>query len=246
MNWLETGSNYIYRTVCNRFPAFKAHLPIISVYLERGVLTQRTCPMLVLQNAVLVLLYLAGPMDTACGCAINDHTDIWLFNYSTTYPSNILIVSSLYRLDFSLFYGIFFFETWMLILCLNILLYHGPINQIPYLEPTGYTRLECVGVANSFSHLIYLEEYSTTTNSINIFKIFGTHTVNGKSLSEWVSWSVSQWVTTTNVEAQSWAIIELVYIQLIFRGYAWLPDQLTDSLTDSLTDLPLTVWTPNI
>ena len=84
--------------------------------------------MLVLQNAVLVLLYLAGAMDTACGCAINDHTDIWLFNYSMTYPSNILIVSSLYRFDFSLFYGIFF-EIWMLILCLNILFYHGPINH---------------------------------------------------------------------------------------------------------------------
>ena len=84
--------------------------------------------MLVLQNAVLVLLYLAGAMDAACGCAINNHTDIWLFNYSTTYPSNILIVSSLYRFDFSLFYGIFF-EIWMLILCLNILFYHGPINK---------------------------------------------------------------------------------------------------------------------
>ena len=35
--------------------------------------------MLVLQNAVPVLLYLAGPMDTACGCAINDHSDICLF-----------------------------------------------------------------------------------------------------------------------------------------------------------------------
>ena len=66
--------------------------------------------MLVLQNAVLVLLYLAGAMDAACGCAINDHTNIWLFNYSTTYPSNILIVSSLYRFDFSLFYGIFFWN----------------------------------------------------------------------------------------------------------------------------------------
>ena len=40
----------------------------------------------------------------------NDHTNICLFNYSTTYPSNILIMSSLYRLDFSLFYGIFFFR----------------------------------------------------------------------------------------------------------------------------------------
>ena len=38
----------------------------------------------------------------------NDHTNICLFNYSTTYPLNILIVGSLYRLDFSPFNGIFF------------------------------------------------------------------------------------------------------------------------------------------
>ena len=30
-------------------------------------------------------------------------------NYSTTYPSNILIVGSSYRLNFTLFYGIFCF-----------------------------------------------------------------------------------------------------------------------------------------
>jgi hypothetical protein len=67
--------------------------------------------MLVLQNAsnaALGLLYLAGPMDVACRCATNDHSDICLFNYSTTYPSNILIVSLLYRFDSALFYGIFF------------------------------------------------------------------------------------------------------------------------------------------
>ena len=69
--------------------------------------------MLVLQNAlnaVLGLLYLAGAMDAACGCAANDHTDICLFNYSTTYPSNILIVGSSYRFDFTLFHGFFFLQ----------------------------------------------------------------------------------------------------------------------------------------
>ena len=54
-------------------------------------------------------------------------------NYSMTYPLNILIVGSSYRIDFTLFYFIFilfyyFIEIWMLILCLNILFYHGPIN----------------------------------------------------------------------------------------------------------------------
>jgi hypothetical protein len=38
----------------------------------------------------------------------NDRTDICLFNYSMTYPSNILIVGLSYRFDFALFYGIFF------------------------------------------------------------------------------------------------------------------------------------------
>jgi hypothetical protein len=60
-------------------------------------------------NAVLGLLYLAGPMDVTCGCATNDHSDICLFNYSMTYLSNILIVGSSYKFNFTLFYGIIFF-----------------------------------------------------------------------------------------------------------------------------------------
>ena len=61
-----------------------------------------------LQQAVVGLPHLAGQMGAACGCATNEHTDICLFNYSTTFPSNIHIVGLLYRLDFTRFYGIFF------------------------------------------------------------------------------------------------------------------------------------------